>query len=626
MIPQVAAAQTASAGNPSTSALLEMTRGSWATARTLVQQSRDPTLVTMYEWMLYRENFTGLPFERIAAFVRKHPQWPDLDEVKATAERNMPPNYPAAETLAWFQANPPVTGDGLKRYVDLLLLSRRQEEAIAVLRDRWPEVVARPDTQASIVKGYNALLTADTHRRRLDYLLFHGDDSTARSYAALLGDGYVRLVEARIALENGRKNAAGLVDRVPASLARDPGLQFERLRWRRKNDQDAGAIAILNAQPPITQISNPEDWWKERNIVVRRLIEEKNYKAAYTMAAAHNQMDGPEYADAEWICGWLQLRFLGNPAKAAEHFNDMYGRVKTAISKGRAAYWGGRAAEAMGQPEQAANWYKIAAQYPKVYYGQLAALRLPQGQAYRPVTVVATPADLMRMNSDELVRGIKLANTAGLDQLRRKLINAKVETIQNSADWKAFAEILVGIGLRHEAVRVAKKAAGKNVFLDVEAYPKLNRYFANVAVDMALAHAVIRQESEFDQYARSPSGALGLMQLMPATAKDVAKKKGFSHQTGWLTSKPEHNILLGSTYLNMLLNSYNGSYPLVLAAYNAGGGRVNQWLKANGDPRAGRVDWVDWIELIPIYETRNYVQRVMESYVVYNEYMGMKKR
>ena len=322
-----------------------------------------------------------------------------------------------------------------------------------------------------------------------------------------------------------------------------------------------------------------------------------------------------------------RLRFLGNPGSAYEHFEAMYGRVKTAISKGRAAYWAGRAAEALGQSAQAAEWYKLAAQYPKVYYGQLAALRLPQAlQSYRPVTISATPADKMRMSNDELVRGIKLAHTAGLDQLRRKLINAKVETIEAPTDWKAFAEILAGMGLRQEAVRVAKKAAGKNVFLDVEAYPKLNRYFANVPVDMALAHAVIRQESEFDQFARSPSGALGLMQLMPATAKDIAKKKGFSHQTGWLTSKPEHNVLFGSTYLNMLLSSYGGSYPLVLAAYNAGGGRVNQWLKANGDPRAGRVDWVDWIEMIPIYETRNYVQRVMESYVVYNEYMGMRSR
>lgn len=628
MIPQAVHAQTAPLGNATTTAALrEMTRSNWAAARTMVQRSKDQTLVTMYEWMLYRENFSGLPFDRIASFVQKHPQWPEQDEILATAERNMPGDYAPAAVIAWFEVHPPVSGIGLQRYLSALIMIGQHEKIRTVLQDRWPFVVARSDVQAQIMKTYGPYITAETHRRRLDELLFHDDESGARSYAGLLGADYQKLAEARIALANGSRNAASLVARVPAKLSRDPGLQFERLRWRRKNDEDAGALAILNAQPPIEQLSNPEDWWKERNIVVRRYIEDGNYKAAYNLAAAHNQMDGPEYADAEWLCGWLQLRFLNNPTKAYGHFSDMYGRVKTAISKGRAAYWAGRAAEAMGQNEQATNWYKIAAQQPKVYYGQLAALKLPVAlRTYRPVTVTATPADRARIANDELVRAIKLAHTAGLDQLRRKLINAKADIIKNPADFKAFAETLSGMGLRNEGVRVAKKAAGQNIFLDIEAYPRLTRYFANLDVDEALAHSVIRQESEFDQYARSPSGALGLMQLMPSTARWLAKKKGWAHQDGWLTTRPEHNVLLGSAYLNNLLATYNGSYPLALAAYNAGGGRVNQWLKANGDPRAGRVDWVDWIELIPIYETRNYVQRVMESYVVYNEYMGMKKR
>ena len=234
MIPQAARAETTNG----TAALREMTRGSWVAARSLVQQSRDPTLVTMYEWMLYRENFTGLPFDRIAAFIRKHPQWPDLDEVIATAERNMPAGYPATDVMSWYQAYPPVTGVGLKRYLDTLMAAGQQATAKAVLQDRWPELVSKLDAQAQILKTYGAYINADTRRKRLDYLLFHEDDTTARSYAALLGADYLKLAEARIALSNGRKNAASLVDRVPALLARDPGLQFERLRWRRKNDQD----------------------------------------------------------------------------------------------------------------------------------------------------------------------------------------------------------------------------------------------------------------------------------------------------------------------------------------------------------------------------------------------------
>lgn len=604
-----------------------MTQGNWVGARAAVQQNRDPALVTMYEWMLYRENFTGLPFDRIANFVKQHPQWPNRRDILATAERNMPENYPAASVLAWYQANPPVSGIGLGRYLDALAAAGQGEKRTAVLREMWPKISVRSEVQGAMYRKYASLLDADTNRRRIDKLLFDGDDGTAKALAALVGRGYPQLVETRIALAKGAPNAATLVSRIPANLAGDPGLMFERLKFRRKSKQDEGAIAILDAQPPMASISNAQDWWKERNVLVRRMIEAKNYKEAYRLASRHDQMDGQEYADAEWLSGWLSLRFLNQPQRAYGHFVDMHGRVKTAISKSRAAYWAGRAAEALGRTDDANKWYQSAAQYPKVYYGQLAAMELPGGQRnYRPVTVTATAADKARVASNELVRGVKLAHAAGLDRMRRQLINAAVETFSAPADFKAFAEMLSGMGLRHEGVRVAKKAAGKNIFLDIEAYPKLNGPYEQAGADKALAHAIMRQESEFDQQARSPAGALGLMQLMPPTAKEVAQRKGWPHQNGWLTTRPEHNILLGSSYITTLLRSYNGSYPLAMAAYNAGGGRVNQWLRENGDPRLGKVDWVDWIELIPIYETRNYVQRVTESYVVYNEYMGMKKR
>ena len=604
-----------------------MTQGNWTGARAAVQQNRDPVLVTMYEWMLYRENFTGLPFDRIANFLNQHPQWPDRREIVASAERNMPDNYPAASVLAWYKSNPPVTGVGLRRYLEALAASGQGASQSGVLREFWPQVSMRPEVQAGLYRSYGSQLDIESNRRRIDKLLIDGDDGTAKSLASLVGRGYPQLVEARIALSKGSKNAAYLVGQLPANLAKDPGLLYERLVFRRKSKQDEGAIAILDAQPPMQSIANPVGWWKERNVVVRRLIEERNFKEAYRLASRHDQMDGQEYADAEWLSGWLSLRFLNQPQRAYGHFTAMHTRVKTAISKSRAAYWAGRAAEALGKTAEANTWYQNAAQYPKVYYGQLAAMKLPGGQrTYRPLTVVATPADKTRVNANELVRAVKLAHAAGQDRMRRQLINATVETLSSPADFKVFAEMLSGLGLRHEGVRVAKKAAGKNIFLDIEAYPKLNGPYDQAGADKALSHAIMRQESEFDQLARSPAGALGLMQLMPATAKEVAQRKGWPHQTGWLTSRPEHNILLGSSYINTLLKSYNGSYPLAMAAYNAGGGRVNQWLRENGDPRLGKVDWVDWIELIPIYETRNYVQRVTESYVVYNEYMGMKKR
>lgn len=621
----VAAPHISHADTPSTAALREMTQGNWTKARALVQGTHDPALAAMYEWLLYRENFTGLPFQRIDAFMRKHPHWPNRKEIQATAERNMPADYPPDALISWFQNHPPVTGAGLRRYLDALRAKGQMDHIRAVLLTSWPGAVIKQSEQAAIIQAYPDILTQDMKRRRLDYLLFNGDESNGRALAALMGNGYPLLADARIGLSRNEKNASALVSRVPSHLARDPGLLYERLRWRVREKQNDGAISLLDAQPAASQITNLEDWWKQRNILVRRKIEERDYKTAYRLAAAHDQMEGPEYADAEWISGWLALRFLNQPAKAYTHFTSMHDRVKTAISKARAAYWAGRAAAAMGQAENAQTWYKLAAQYPKVYYGQLAALQLPENmRAYTPQNVVASPADQAQMESDEMVRAIRLVHAAGLDRIRRQLINARTATLTTPSQYKAFANILSQLGLRHEVVRVAKKASGQNIDLDRDAYPKLTDKFRGVTVDKALAHAVMRQESEFDQNARSPVGALGLMQLMPRTAEEVASRKGIAHQSGWLTSRPEHNILLGSTYLNTLLNSFGGSYPLVLAAYNAGGGRVNQWLREIGDPRKGQIDWVDWIELIPVAETRNYVQRVMESYVVYHDYMGMK--
>lgn len=621
-----AVSTAAYAETSSTVALREMARGNWDRARAQVQQARNPTLGTLYEWMLYRENLTNLPFDRVANFIKAHPDWPEREEILATAERNMPADYPNTAVLQWFQSYSPVTGKGLKRYLDALVASGQQARVQGVIDQFWPTAHMDDNDQRNLLSVYGRFMNVTTQQRRLDHLLFDGDDGTAKSLAAVLGKGYPQLVEARIALSNNRANASALVERVPSHLANDAGLLFERLKWRRKNEQDQGAITVLDRQPRQQFIVNPEDWWKERNILVRRMIEKRNYREAYRLAKAHDQMEGQEYADAEWLAGWLALRFINKPQDAYGHFNAMYGRVKSAISKARAAYWAGRAADALGQKEQAQQWYKTAAQFPKVYYGQLAALKLPADQRqYHPVSVTATAADKASISQNEMVKVIRLVHMAGLDGLRRKFINAKVETLQSPGEFKAFAEVLSAMGLRHEAVRVAKKAAGKNIFLDIEAYPKLISYFSGLQIDGALAHAVIRQESEFDQYARSPSGALGLMQLMPRTAAYVAKQRGWGHQTGWLTSRPEHNVLLGSAYLNDLLDDFGGSYPLVLAAYNAGGSRVREWLRQNGDPRTGRVDWIDWIELIPIYETRNYVQRVMESYVVYNQYMQINR-
>lgn len=614
----------AQADATSAQALKEMTSKDWAAARSLTIRSRNPVLAKMYEWMLYQSNATGLPFENIARFIQTNPHWPDQDDMKATAERNMPGDYPARSALQWFDTYSPETARGLDLYVTAAISAGQKEKARQVMNTYWPKIAMKSEEQSALYSRYGSLLSTDSKRRRLDYLLFREQNKDAKALAKTMGSGYVTLTEARIELRKDSRSVEAVIALVPASLRNDPGFLYERLKWRRKKDEDVGAIQILNNPPPTNMITNNEDWWKERNIMARRLIEEKRFAEAYKLAANHQQMEGQEYADAEWLAGWLALRFLNKPEVALHHFESMYPRVKTAMSRARASYWAGMAAEKLGRPQETMKWMQIAASFPKVYYGQLAARHM-KGRINEtsPVPAVASAADIAKIQNSDLGRAIRLTHEANLKYIRNKMIIALTETLETGGEYKALAQMLTKMGLKAEALKIAKKASGDNFFLREEAYPTLRNLFQGMKVDVALAHALIRQESQFDPEIKSPAGAMGLMQVMPGTAKEVAKKRGWQHQNEWMTTRPQQNVLIGSAYLNDVIARFGGSYPLALAAYNAGPRNVSEWLQEFGDPRRGDVDWVDWIELIPIYETRNYVQRVMENYIVYKEHMGL---
>lgn len=606
----------------SNEALKAMADEDWQRARALVSETKDPVLTALYQFLMYtnKSDYTGLPFQSIVNFLRAYPHWPDQDKIRMAAERNITNAIGADIVSNYFNQYPPLSGVGILAYAKIL---QNDEQIAAMLRSQFPKAEMSAQTQAEILRLYSKLIARDTHRQRLDYLLFEEENAKARAYATLIGNGYPALVEARLALRGQVNNADAYVARVPASLQNDSGLLYERLRFYRRGDRNGAAMQILQAQPKTALISNIEDWWKERNILARRMIEKRDYRTAYTLSANHGAMEGQEYSEAEWLSGWLALRFLKDPARGLAHFQAMHPRMKTAISKARAAYWSGRALEALGRQDEANKWFGYAMNFPKVYYGQLAAKHLKRG-IVDPMPAVASADDVRRVQNSDLGRAIQMTHQAGLRGTRNKLIKAYGEYIQSAGEFKALAQMLTKMNLPQESLKIAKKAAQDNVFLKEEAYPIFPSYFEGINIDKALAHGLIRQESQFDVDVRSPAGALGLMQLMPATAREVAEKRGWDHKTEWLTSDPKHNVLLGSAFLNDLIRRYDGAYPMAMAAYNAGPGRVREWINEYGDPRTGAVDWVDWIELIPIYETRNYVQRVSESYIVYREQRGVR--
>lgn len=595
----------------------------WVNARGAVMQSGNPVLYKMYEWALYREDLTNLPYDRITNFIARNPSWPDQSRLLATAERNMPYELPATEVVAWFTAHPPVTGNGIDRLFKAGVATGLPVSQI--VDAAWPKASMESRTQADILRQYGHVISSRAHNARLDNLLKNNSYTQARALGSLLQRGYPQLIEARIALSEGKRGGEDLVYKVPSALQNNTGLLLERIRTLRKNDNNAAAANLLSKAVVLSDITFPEDWWKERNILVRRLIEDRNFPKAYALASNHGLEKGAEFAEAEWLSGWLALRFLNKPEIAYTHFTRMYGKVETAISKARGAYWSARAADILNRTSDASTWYYQAATYPHTYYGQIALVHLKM-PAPRQVPVQATANDQTSVTSSDLVQAAVLLHNSGYESLSVKFIAAKLENIQADGEYQAFATYLKRIGDVSGAYRVAKRASWKNVFLGDTTYPSLMNWVDDAAIDPALAHAIIRQESQFDIEATSPAGALGLMQLMPRTAAEVAKKRGWAHQTSWLTTKPEHNILLGSTYLNELLRRYNGSYPLAIAAYNAGPSRVNGWLAAFGDPRTGTVNWIDWLELIPIPETRNYVQRVSEGVVTYRDHLGMVRK
>ncbi len=608
-------------------ALLAVQKKQWGSAERQIARTRNPLSAKLFYWLKYTEGAGDVQFNRLAAFIRANPDWPSQGTLQLRAEKNMPRDLSDRAVIAWFSDYAPRTPDGMNRYLSALKNTGRTAELEKQARHWWRETLLTPAQQVDFLRAYGAMLDRDSHIRRLDTLLFAEHYTNARSLAMLLGGGYPALADARIALSEDKSGIDHLIAKVPGVLKDDPGLAFERLRWRRRHDLDYRAMEILHRPPPVEKISNPADWWRERHIIARRLMEEKHYKSAYLLVSEHMQEEGLPFAQAEFLAGFLALRFLDEPWRAFEHFEALYHRTKTPLSRARGAYWAARASEALKYDEIAQHWYQVAARYPTAYYGQQAQKYLQI--AYRePERVPPQGSEPGRsaFEGKEMVQMARILQNANMWEEVTDFLNALARQTQTPEEYLYVADLARELKHYHNAIAIAKQGLGRNIFLMDHAYPTLLSYMKGIDADWALVHGVIRQESAFNQKAVSPAGARGLMQLMPATARDVARKEGVSHATEWLTNNPAHNIRLGAGYLTQMLERYDGSYPLAVAAYNGGPGRVDRWLKEWGDPRKGGIAMEDWMELIPVYETRNYVQRVLEGAYVYHVKLGDVQR
>ncbi len=595
-------------------------RGDWTAARNIADQGHDPVARRLIQWRYVLDKNSGASFAEIDGFLKQNPNWPLRDTLFARAENAIGPGQGAQAIVSWFGTRQPVSPTGEIRLGEALVATGQASRGRELIRQGWAQGSFEPDEELAIVQKDGTYLTADIDRERLDNLLWHDDTGSARRELARVDDATQRVGEARLALRSGRSAAQAAINRIPASAAGDPGLLFDRARASRRSGQDSEANAlILRVADKSAAARHPEKWWGELNIEIRDAVQRANYRSAYALASDTGLTQGEEFAEAEFLAGWIALRFLDEPREALTHFEKLEAGVTRPISKARAHYWQGRAYEAMASTASAFKQYQLAAQAPESFYGQLALARIDATPVLHVSDAAIQGSPRKDFDAEDLTRAMTVLADLGEENLLRTFALHDMELYPDAAHAKTLAGALTEWGYREIAVRVAKTASYSGTIMLAYTHPviPIPTYAGpGAAPEPALVLGLIRQETEFDPDAVSGAGARGIMQMMPSAARLAASQAGLPYRPNDL-SEPTYNMQLGMTELSGDISRWSGSYVLAAAAYNAGPANVGKWLVEFGDPRDPGVDPIDWIERIPFTETRNYVQRVLENTEIY---------
>ncbi|MFI4998815.1 MAG: transglycosylase SLT domain-containing protein [Reyranellales bacterium] len=595
-------------------ALRAVDEGRYSDARAAVANFGNPLLSRLVEWSILRvAPKTDADFASIARFLRENPDWPDPETLRRQAEDRIGPDTPPREVWNYFTAFPPLTSTGYLRRMAAVSAASSADVA-KTASDTWRNATFRAADEDDFLNKYGQYLSGDDQIARFDRILRAGRPQVAAGLVSKLPPDYQPLANARLAMATRAADAPTILRGVAPARLNDPTIRLERAGWLRRTGNLEEAKTLMTA--PATGQTNA--WWNERQQLARDLLAAGRAADAYAVTVQHGLTKGVAFAEAEFLAGWIALRHLKRPADGQKHFQTLYDGVTTDISKSRAAYWLGRALEAAGKPKDAKEWYGRAAGYGQTFYGQLAARKLPGGAARLPSDPVASAGDQSALAGRELATVARYLGQAGEFQRTQPFLLQLARMVSGPGETALLAQLAVDLKRPDVALTIARHAVENGVTLFDASFPVVE-LGATGSIERALALAVSRQESAFNSAAVSPSGALGLMQLLPGTARDVAGRLGVPYIQDKLTRDPAYNVALGSQYLAEMLQRFGGSYELALAAYNAGPNRVARWLESIGDPRAGKIDMVDWIEMIPLRETRNYVQRIMEGVGVYRD-------
>ena len=571
--------------------------------------------VILWQWLRDGQGKLG-DYE---GFLARRPDWPGLALLKEKGEVAVARSTDPARVLAYFGADKPKTGKGAVALVSALLALGKQADAEAEAFRAWTTLkFEAEDEDAMLAVMGDALKVA--HEVRLDRILWDsGRKPEAQRMLPRVSQDWQALAVARMALRADSTKAVALVEAVPQALADDPGLAFERFGFRMRADRyDDAASLILDRSKTAAGLGDPQAWAKRRADLARILMRQGDAKTAFKVAANHQLSAGDTYVDLEFLAGFIALRKLGDPDSAAKHFAHLKETVATPISVARAEYWMGRALEAKGDKAGADAAYARAARNQTAYYGMLASEKI--GLPLDPALVnVGEPGPGWRSSgfagSSVLAAGMALAE-AGDRTLAKRFFLHLAESLDGT-ELEQLADLALRMNEPHIAVLIGKAAAERGLILPRAYYPVPDFVPDNLPISRALALSISRRESEFDPGAQSKAGARGLMQVLPATAEQVAKKLGEQSSAGRLISDPAFNVRMGSAYLSHMAEEFGPAVALIASGYNAGPGRPRKWIAQFGDPRSAAVDVVDWVEMIPFTETRTYVMRVSEGVVIY---------
>jgi soluble lytic murein transglycosylase len=619
----VAAADTSAADIAAVKQAIEHARAGRASQATSIQPGiQDPSARKLVEWAILRSDNNGASAARYIAFINANPHWPSIGMMRRRAESMMWTELPDhGQVRAYFAKHPPLSAKGQFVLARALLAQGDRTGAQAHIRDAWRNESFAADVETRAIEIFGSLITADDHKARMDMRLYAEDAEAALRNANRAGGNAPAIAKARIAVFKKAGNAKAALDAVPTAARRDLGYIFSLAQWLRRADQPAEAgDLILSAPRDPTQAIDTDQWWIERRLAARKMLDLGDANKAYRIArdAAVPKRDNYR-AEHQFTAGWIALRFLNDPATALTHFTRIAEGTNNTITLARAHYWQGRAHEAQGRNAEARNHYQAAAQHPTAYYGQLAGARL----GLRNITLRSPPPK--PAGGHELVRAFELLYAVGQGDMVAGAAADLGDRSSDAAALGAIGEIAARHGDARATLLLGKAALGRGLPLEQYAFPTIgmpNYSAIGPAVEKPLVYAIARQESTFNQRTISSARAMGLMQVTPAAGRYVAKKFNVAFNEKKLLSDAVYNVQLGAAELGDLLADFRGSYVLAFVGYNAGRGRIRDWIERYGDPRDPKIDPVDWVERIPFSETRNYVQRVMENMQVYRIRFG----